>query len=278
VRRETFHTPGQLTVDLRVPAGAIEVVAVDGEETTVELDASGWTIQAGSFEDVSALIDGARIELRRRGDGHEVLVDVPHRRRGLGVIFDRANFQLRVTAPHGADVEISTASADVDLRGRLGSFKAQVASGDIRADDLNGRVDVKSASGDVNLQAIGGSASIASASGDIYIRSVHGEATLRSASGDVTVEEAADSLTVQTASGDHRVGSVASGRVALTSASGDQHVGIRSGSRVHLDVKTMSGDATSELEVRDQPVSEDGPSVEVRATSMSGDITIVRAG
>ena len=277
MRRETFHTPGPLTLDLRVPAGEIDVVSNDGDETTVELDGSGWTIGAGSFEDLQNLVDGARIELRQRGDGHEVIVDVPQKRRGLGLIFVRVNFQLRVSAPQGADVEISTSSGDVDLRGRFGSFKAQVASGDVRADDLNGRVDVKSASGDVNLQTVGGSANIASASGDIYIRSVTGEATLRSASGDVTVDEAEASLTVQTASGDHRVGSVASGRVALTSASGDQHVGIRPGSRVRLDVKTMSGDATSELEVRDQPVSDDGPNVDVRATSMSGDITIVRA-
>jgi len=277
VRRETFHTPGPLAIDIRVPSGEIEVVSTEGEETVVELDASGWTIGSGSFEDVQSLVDGARVELRQRGDGQEVLIDVPHKRRGLGLIFDRVNFQVRVFAPHEAAVEISTSSGDVDLRGRFGGLKAQVASGDVRADELNGRVDIKSASGDVSLQTVGGSANIATASGDIYIRVVHGEATLRSASGDVAVDEAADSVTVQTASGDHRIGSVVAGRVALTSASGDQHVGIRSGSRVHLDVKTMSGDASSELEVRDEPVSDDGPTVDVRATSMSGDIRIVRA-
>ena len=277
MRRETFHTPGALALDLRVPSGEIEVVAVAGEETIVELDASGWTIGAGQFEDVQTLVDGARIELRQRGDGHELIVDVPHKRRGLGLIFDRLNFRLRVTAPHDADVEISTSSADIDLRGRLGSLKAQAASGDLRAEELNGRVDIKSASGDVDVQTIGGSASVATASGDIYVRVVHGEATLRSASGDVVVDEAADSLTVQTASGDHRIGAVTAGRVALTSASGDQQVGIRAGSRVHLDVKTMSGDASSELEVGDAPADGDGPMVDVRATSMSGDITITRA-
>jgi DUF4097 and DUF4098 domain-containing protein YvlB len=277
VRRETFHTPGALTLDLRVPSGEIEVVSTEGEETIVELDASGWTIGAGAYEDVQALVEGARIELRQRGDGQEVLVDVPHKRRGLGLIFERLNFQLRVTAPQGADLDVSTSSGDIDLRGRFGSLKAQVASGDLRAEELNGRVDIKSASGDVDVQRIGGSASVATASGDVYVRAVHGEATLRSASGDVVVDEAADSLTVQTASGDHRIGSVTAGRVALTSASGDQQVGVRVGSRVHLDVKTMSGDASSELEVGDAPADGDGPMVDVRATSMSGDIRITRA-
>ena len=81
---------------------------------------------------------------------------------------------------------------------------------------------------------------------------MHGEAIVRTASGDVRVEEAADSITAQTASGDLRIGSATAGRVTLQSASGDQQVGIRRGSAVHLDVRTMSGDATSELEVRDE--------------------------
>jgi DUF4097 and DUF4098 domain-containing protein YvlB len=106
---------------------------------------------------------------------------------------------------------------------------------------------------------------------------VHGEASLRSASGDVRVEEAADSITIQTASGDQRIGVATVGRVTLQSASGDQMVGIRRGSAVHLDVRTMSGDASSELEVRDQRPADDAPLVELRATSMSGDIRIHRA-
>ena len=271
MRREVFHTPGPLTLDLRLPSGEIEVASGEGEETVVELDATR------DNDDARAVVESARIELRRRGDGHEVLVDVERKR--FGFLFDmmRSGLTLRVRVPDDADVQISTSSADVDLRGRFGSLKAQLASGDLRADEFDGRVDVKSASGDVELQRIGGPASIATASGDIVIRAVHGEATLRSASGDVFVDEAADSLTVQTASGDQQIRSVGSGRIALTSASGDQQVGVRSGSRVHLDVKTMSGDASSELEVRDRPGEGSGPQVEIRATSMSGDIRIQRA-
>jgi hypothetical protein len=271
VRREVFRTPGPLTLDLRLPSGEIDVQSGPGDETIVELEASR------DNEEMRAVVDGARIEVRQRGDGQEVLVDVERKRFGFLFDFMRGGLVLRVHIPDDADVQISTSSADVDLRGRFGALKAQLASGDLRADELNGRVDVKSASGDVELQTIGGAASIATASGDIYVRAVHGEATLRSASGDVSVDEAADSVTVQTASGDQRIGSVTAGRIALTSASGDQQIGVRSGSRVHMDVKTMSGDATSELEVRDQPNEGEGHQVELRATSMSGDIRIFRA-
>jgi hypothetical protein len=271
MKRETFHTPGPLTLDLRVPSGEIALESVDGEETVVELDATG------PGDEARELVEGARIELRQRGDGHEVLVDVPRRRRGFGLIFDRADFRLRVTAPHGADVEISTASADVNGRGRFGGLDVEVASGDLRFADLAGRVEVQSASGDVEFERIGGEAKVSTASGDVHIGRVEGNSTVRSASGDITVEEAAASVTVQSASGDQRLGSVSSGRVTMQSASGDQTVGIRRGSQVHLDVRTMSGETTSELEIEDAPAGGDGPLVELRATSMSGDIRILRA-
>jgi DUF4097 and DUF4098 domain-containing protein YvlB len=255
-----------------VPSGEITLESVDGDETTVELDASGTS------DDVRELVEGARIELRQRGDGYEVLVDVPRRRgRGLGLIFDRADFRLRVTAPHGADVDVSTASADVNGQGRVGGLKAEVASGDVRFTEIAGRVDLKSASGDVELERIGGEAKVSTASGDVRIGRVEGEATVRSASGDILVDEAAASITVQSASGDQRVGSVTSGRVVMQSASGDQTVGIRRGSGVHLDVRTMSGDTSSELEIEDAPAGGDGPQIDLRATSMSGDIRILRA-
>jgi Putative adhesin len=270
MRRESFDTPGPVTLDLRLPSGLIELEAADGEETTVELDATS------DSDDVREVIENARIELRRRGDGHEVIVDVQRKRFGL-FDFMRGEIVLRVRAPHGADVDLSTASADVDARGRFGSLKAQVASGDVRFPELAGRADVKSASGDVDVGTVAGDASINTASGDVRVERIGGEATVRSASGDVVIDEAESSITVQTASGDQHLGSIASGRVTMQSASGDQHVGIRRGTRVFIDAKTLSGDTTSELEIGDAPQDGEGPTAELRATSMSGDIRIVRA-
>ena len=270
MRRETFATPGSLRLDLRLPSGEIEVETVDGDETLVELDATRDT------EEVREVIDSARIELRPGSGGDEVIVDVQRKRFRL---FDlgRADIVLRVYAPHGVDVELSTASADVRGRGRLGSLDAKTASGDLAFGDVAGRARIGSASGDVTLDRVGADATVNTASGDVRVGRVEGDAVLRSASGDVTVQDAEGSVSVQTASGDQRIDSVASGRVTMQSASGDQHVGIRSGTRVYIDAKTMSGDTSSELDVSDEPPSGDGPQVELRATAMSGDIRIVRA-
>jgi len=270
VRHENFDTPGPLRLDLRLPSGSVMLESHDEPTTRIELDATR------DSDELREVIDNARIELRPHRDGQEIVVDV-HRKRFKLFDFMGGEIMLRVFAPRGADVAVTTASADTDARGTWGDLKIATASGDVRFDELAGDVDIKSASGDVELNRVAGRATISSASGDVGIGEVGGDTTVRSASGDVEIGDAEGSVTVQTASGDQSVRSVTSGRVTMQSASGDQTVGIARGSRAFLDVKTMSGDATSELEIGDAPAGGDGPEVEVRATAMSGDIRVVRA-
>ena len=64
----------------------------------------------------------------------------------------------------------------------------------------------------------------------------------------------------------------------MQSASGDISIGVRPGRRVGVDVRTVSGEATSEIPL-DDPGGEDGdaPLVEIKATTVSGDVRIERA-
>jgi hypothetical protein len=70
---------------------------------------------------------------------------------------------------------------------------------------------------------------------------------------------------------------VVTGDVTVNSASGDVRIGIRRGSRAYLDCSTVSGDTTSELDVTGEEPAGDGPLVNVKARTVSGDITITRA-
>jgi DUF4097 and DUF4098 domain-containing protein YvlB len=263
MRRETFETPGPLALDIRVPSGDIELEAVEGTETVVELSAS------------PELEEEARIELRPRRDGHELSI-VIEKRSGFFRGF-REEVRLRVTAPPGADVEVSTASADVDGRGEFQKVDVNTASGDVTFERATGDVQVNSASGDLKLDEIGGAITVNTASGDVELGRLAGEGKIRSASGDVQLEDASQSLKVQTASGDVEVGSVREGDVVLQTASGDIEVGIKKGSKLWIDAKSMSGETSSELEIGDAPSDGEGPMVEVRATAMSGDIKVKRA-
>ena len=82
---------------------------------------------------------------------------------------------------------------------------------------------------------------------------------------------------MQTASGDQEVGSVSEGQITLQSASGDIEVGVKKGSKLFIDARSMSGETSSDLEVGEAPPEGEGPLVELRATAMSGDIRIRRA-
>lgn len=262
MRRETFHTPGPLRLEVRVPSGRIDLESVEGEETTIELE--------GSPE----IEEEARIEMRPRRDGNEVIVVIEDR--GLFRRF-RGDVRLRVSTPAGADVELSTASADVDGRGEFGGLQVNTASGDVTFEQIGGDAQVNSASGDVKLSRVQGALTVNTASGDLEIEYVGGNAKVRSASGDVSIEEAEASLKIQTASGDLQAGSVREGDVTLQTASGDIDVGVKTGSKLWIDARSMSGDTSSEFDVGDAPPDGQGPLVEIRATAMSGDITVRRA-
>lgn len=263
MRRETFQTPGPLLLNVRIPSGRIDFETLEGTETVVELEAS------------PELEEEARIELRPRRDGHEVIV-VIEKSFGFFRAF-RGDVRVRVTAPRGADVEVSTASADVEGRGAFGALDVNSASGDVAFDQIGGTAEVNSASGDVKLSRVEDSLTVNTASGDLEVGHLGGNGKVRSASGDVSIDEAGASLKVQTASGDVEIGSVREGEVSLQTASGDIEIGIKKGSKLWIDARSMSGETSSELEVGDAPPDGGGPLVEVRATAMSGDIEVRRA-
>jgi DUF4097 and DUF4098 domain-containing protein YvlB len=286
MRTETFQTPGETRLDIRLGAGEVRLETAEVQETTVVLE------PLRGNDASTAAVENARVELRDRGNGHEVVIDVRDRGRG---IFRNAEVLVAVTSPEATSIETKSGSADVEGRGRFGSVEVETgsgdvefgeiageaninaASGDVQLSSVGGDAQVNTASGDVQIKQIGGKAKINSASGDVIIREVKGELSVNSASGDVLVREAGSSVGINTASGDQQIGAVVSGKVELKSASGDLKVGIREGTSLWVDARSRSGEVRSELPVSDLPPDGNGPSVELRANTMSGDITVSRA-
>ncbi|HSB38061.1 MAG TPA: DUF4097 family beta strand repeat-containing protein [Gaiellaceae bacterium] len=286
MRTETFPTPGGVRLEVRLGGGEARFETADVQETTVVLE------PLRDNDASTAAVANARVELRGRGGGHEVVVDARDRGRG---IFRNAEVLVAVTCPEGTSVEAKSGSAGVNGRGRFGSVEVETGSGDVEFGEIDGEARVNAASGDVQLGPVGGDARINTASGDVQLRSVAGEAkintasgdvimrevagelSVNSASGDVLVRQAGDSVSVNTASGDQEIGSVARGSVSLKSASGDLRVGIAEGSTLWVDARSRSGEVRSELPVSDLPPEGEGPAVELRANTMSGDITVARA-
>ena len=251
MRHETFSTPGPVTLDIRIPAGDVEIETDDAGETAVELQARG--------RDTEELERDAEISMRPRGDGYEVRIEAGRGRAGIFGLRG-GEYRVRVAAPHGATVRANLASTDITGRGRYSEVDIKVASGDVEFEDVSGEAGVNAASGDVKLDRVG-------------------TAKVNSASGDVKIDEAIEGADVNTASGDVAIGSVVSGDVRLNSASGDIDVGIAKGSRLWVDAQTLSGDTSSELDLESGSTIEtdEGPLVELKARSMSGDISVKRA-
>src|SRR5215218_1662826 len=284
-RQESFATPGPVSLDVRVPAGRLDVATADTTETRVELE------PMRDNEASIAAVNEARVEMRERvAGGQQVTVVILTEDRafavgGLKIGLSRSpEVLVRIQCPHGTSLEAQGGSTDIEGNGRFASAKVATGSGDIELEDVDGEAGVDAASGDIEIGRVGGRARVSTASGDIAIERIEGDGELNSASGDavvsyvggvlrvntasgdVVVREAASSVSIRSASGDQRVDDVREGQVSLETASGDIQVAVRRGTKVWLDVRSRSGNTSSELEVGDPPV-EGAASLELRARS-----------
>ena len=267
--QKTFEVQGPVELDVRLTSGDIAVDAsVDGR-VDVELIAHD--------EESQRLVDGARVELTQSGQRPTVVVDVPQKRGFALNLFGRGGIECRVRCPQESGLSVRTKSADISARGTLGALNVATASGDIEVDRVTGGVNVKSASSDFSAREIGDGVSIQTASGDIDIDIARGPVNITSVSGDISIGEAYDNVNSNSVSGDQDHRAVMQGVVSVNSVSGDVTVAVRRGSRAFLDCTTVSGDTTSELELSSEAPTGDGPLVEVRAKTVSGDIRITRA-
>jgi Toastrack DUF4097 len=266
----TFDTPGDVVLRIANEAGEVHIETVDEPRTEVELEA------LRDDEATRSAIADARVETRERRGRTEVVVEIP--RGGRRFLGRGPQVGIRVRCPHGADLELSTASADVVTRGPLGSVTVTSASGEVELDVATAEVKVSTASGDVTVDEIGGAAVLKTASGDVDVRVAGGPLSVNTASGDVSVAEARSALAVSTVSGDQKIGSIGAAEVKLQAVSGDVEVGIPAGLRLWIDASSVSGSMSSDLAVEDEPPGGEGHVVEVRVRTVSGDVRIHRVG
>jgi hypothetical protein len=264
-----FETPGEVRVRVAVPSG--EVTLETGTPGTVEVEVTALRGDEASLR----AAEETRVELHERRGRYEVVVEAPKRRGGF--LSREAQLGVRVLCPDGADFELSTASADLDARGRLGAVVVKSASGDT-AVVACASLSVTSASGDVEARDVAGELAVKTASGDIEIGTVGGPATVNAVSGDVRLARAGGLLTLNSVSGDVAVETFAGEGLRANTVSGDLIVDVVPGLRLWIDAQSVSGSMTSSLDLGDEPpAGDDEPVVELRARSVSGDVQIGRA-
>jgi len=267
----SFETPGNVTLQIRLPAGRVVVHTSDEPRTDVELVGHG---RRG--EDA---LEQIVVSAREEPGGHVVSIEQRDRFRwGPIAISWGSDVEVRVTCPRGADVDFDGASSDVSAAGRYGKISAKTASGDVRLGEVEGKLQVKTASGDVSVQTVETDSSIATVSGDVEAAHVDAALNVRTVSGDVGLGLVRAPATVQTTSGDVALKTVARGEVRVQTVSGDAHVGVANGTAVFMDATSVSGDLRSDLGAVEEPA--EGQEVDVvplHVKTVSGDVAFVRA-
>jgi hypothetical protein len=263
---QTFETNGPLRLSIVCPVGEVVVETRDGTAATVDVTA------LRNDDATREAVANTLVELR--ADGRELVVEVPRR---SGSFFGReARIRIAVTAPHGSGLDFVTASSPVTAKGRYGEVSGKTASGDVTVGEADA-VRLQTASGDLRVDQVHGDAALKSVSGDVKAGRVGGALDASVVSGDLRVGSAERGGSANAVSGDIDLLAVAEGGLEVRSVSGDVSVGIRPGSRVHVDVTTVSGDLRSDLDLGDAPDGGDGPLVDVRGRTVSGDLRVRRA-
>lgn len=235
-----FPASDPIDLQVRVPAGRITVRAARTQAASVTLSSD----HRGGDE----LVAATRVEF----DQGTLSVIAPELHHGL----DRdRSLDAAMEVPEGSSCLLDTASADVSCTGDLSALEVNTASGNVSADHVSGPAGIATASGDVQVVSAG-RLTVSTASGDIGAGRVRGEISVRTASGDVHIGEASGA------------------RADIKATSGDISVAVTPGIGIYLDISTLSGSVSSELESSDESGSTD---MTLICRTISGDVRITRA-
>lgn len=280
----TFETTGpvELTVDLGIRSdiwvtavtGSVASVQVRPRNPTRPLDVTAAEQIAVEFADNRLRVAFRQLRIRNwftDGGAVDVTVEVPigsslDLKSGMGALDAAGEFGTAVLRSGMGTIRIDQCT----------SLRAKTGQGDVTVGGAAGQVEISTGTGKVRIGAIAGTAVIKNANGETQIGVVTDALTISAANGDILIDRADADVTVKASNGSVRIGDIGRGALTAATAAGLIDVGIRPGAAAWLDLSTKYGRVTNSLAVGDGP-AETGDTVQVRARSSYGDITIHRS-
>jgi hypothetical protein len=274
----TFATPTRPRLTIAIPRGRISVTAADTQETTVALSAR--------HGDAGALDWIAQAEVAQIGD--EIVVRGPTISwtlfGGVGPI------DAVIRTPQGADAALRIGAGGIETDGRLGHVIANSGAGAVRVSDCDdadvksgageievgavaGSVEATTGAGRVKLGRVGGDARVKTGMGSVSLTGAAGEARFTTGRGSIRVGEVGVAVDAHTASGDIDVGRAAHGSVRARTVSGRVTVGVPRGVAALLDISTVHGRVSSDLQSGGPP-AEGEARVQLTLSTVSGTVTV----
>ncbi|MDE0545107.1 DUF4097 family beta strand repeat-containing protein [Microbacterium sp. C7(2022)] len=179
--------------------------------------------------------------------------------------------EISVAVPRSVALSLGVVSASALVAGLHSDARLNTVSGDIIVDGLSGDVTINAVSGDVNVRGLVGSLNANSVSGDVAATGELRKATADTVSGGVLVDSVGpiQAISLNTVSG--------ASTVRLDEGYPANYVVRSVSGRVQIDGHVRSGQGTGPTTNYNGAVGElSGSFVDVRANSVSGDITVLR--
>lgn len=218
------------------------------------------------------------VEIRMEQDGDQITVEprLYEQERGWLDLFrgGRVAVDIEVTVPREVQIEATSVSGPVAIRGTRGPLEARSVSGEIDIDDVQGPTRLRTVSGDLRATAYAGQMEANTVSGDLrFERSRIKKPDLQSVSGDVRVE----GVLVFPSDG--------SGEGRIKTVSGDVELDLAE-TTMDVEFQTLSGDVT--VDTPDAKVEKRGRrewrvtvgagGARLKVKTVSGDLSIRRSG
>ncbi|MET8051621.1 DUF4097 family beta strand repeat-containing protein [Streptosporangium sp. NPDC005286] len=279
-----FATPEPISATIELSVGDVQIIASDRTDTVVEVRPSDEFDESDVDAAQKTRVEYANGTLTVRGPKARML-DFSKKTRSVDVLIE---------LPTGSHVHADLSVADLRGVGTLGEcrLKASVGhfrldgtgplrldttGGDITVEAVAGNADVSTSTGRVHIGEIGGTAVIKNSNGNTDIGTVTGELRVRSANGDISVDRADAMVDAKTSNGTIRIGQVTRDTVTLHTSTGHLEIGVAAGTAAWLDLNTSYGRVENSLDGLGQAPEKSEQTVEVRAHTSFGDITVRRS-
>ncbi|WP_319463217.1 DUF4097 family beta strand repeat-containing protein [Micromonospora sp. RTP1Z1] len=279
-----FATPEPISVTIELSVGDVRLIASDRTDTVVEVRPSDESDDSDVKAAQQTRVEYASGTLTVRGPKARVF-DFSKKTRSVTVL---------VELPTGSAVQSDMSVGDFHSTGvlgkcrlktsvghfrldRTGQLRLDTSAGHLTVDTIAGNAEVATGSGRVHIGEIDGAAVIKNSNGNTDVGTITGELRARAANGDISVDRAGAGVEAKTSNGTIRIGEVARDSVTLHTAAGDLEIGVAAGTAAWLDLKTGHGRVHNALDDIGQGPEKSEETVEVRAHTSFGDITVRRS-
>jgi DUF4097 and DUF4098 domain-containing protein YvlB len=258
----TFPTPGPITAEIALQSGSARVTAEDRDTTTVEVRPAN-----PSKKSDLEVAERTRVNF---ADGH---LEVRSPKTRTGLFTKPGTVEVTVRTPTGSRVRADTSYGDIDVFGDLAECWLKTSYGDLRAEHAE-VLRMESGYGDVSANRLVGDTEFRVGWGKVEVGEVAAPLRVKT-SGDIRLHRVSANVQAHTGYGHVTVDEATAGSLDLATSYGRIEVGVAHGTVTYLELDTSYGKVRNELVPSDQ-APDDAATVEVRARTSYGDITIRR--